>query len=71
MGVRLPTGQRLMLKAMALRDIDVWIVWESDDGSVEVGVLDKQGEVRFVEAMPRARLARKVAAWWASGLEDR
>jgi len=70
-GVRLPTGQRLLLRTMARKDIDVWVVWErTDEHEVEVGVMDKTGEVRFVERMPEKALARRVGRWWNDGLAE-
>lgn len=70
LGVYLPTGQRLLLRAMARRDIDVWVVWEDNDGEhVEVGAMDKTGEVPFVERMTIAKFERRVTSWWRQGYE--
>lgn len=69
-GQQLPTGQRLLLTALAKRDVDVWVCWESDT-HVEVGTLTKDGEVLFVEKMTKAALGRKARKWWNLGLEDR
>lgn len=68
-GQLLPTGQRLLLQALAKRDVDVWVCWESDT-HVEVGTMSKEGEVLFVEKMTKAALGRKARKWWNLGLED-
>jgi hypothetical protein len=69
-GMRLPVGQRLLLRALRQRNITVWVCWEDlQDGHVEVGELDETGEVRFIERMTARQLARQVKAWWADGLE--
>lgn len=68
-GVRLPMGQRLMLRAFARRGMDVWVVWEYDD-HVEAGTLDVTGEVQFVQAMTHEDLRDRVGRWWEAGFED-
>lgn len=69
-GKILPTGQRLLLRAMVRRDIDVWVAWEDFKGHVEVGVMNREGEVLFVEKMTEAQLGRKVLKWWNAGLNE-
>jgi hypothetical protein len=70
LGAILPTGQRLLLKALVRRDIDVWVCWEDFKGHVEVGSMNRDGEILFVEKMTEAALGRKVAKWWNAGLQD-
>lgn len=69
---QLPTGQRLLLKRFARMDlVDVWVVWENvAENWVEVGAMDRNGQVPFVQRMPIPRFKMKVAAWWKAGLED-
>lgn len=67
-GQTLPTGQRLLLRAMVRKGIDVWVVWE-DSTHVECGTLDENGEVLFVERMTKGALGRKARKWWNAGLE--
>lgn len=69
-GVRLPTGQRLLLRSMCRKGIDVWVVWEEKDGvHVQVGTMDPTGEVRFVQRMTVRQLGMRVKRWWNDGLE--
>jgi hypothetical protein len=63
-GAPLPLGQRLTLKALVNLGMDVWVVWEQDDGDVEVGAMDRAGNVPFVEHMRRNRLKRRVTEWF-------
>jgi hypothetical protein len=71
LGKPLPMGQRLLLKTMARKDIDVWVVWEYPDGQhMDVGVLTKDGEVLFREPVTKKQLGRRVLKWWNLGLED-
>jgi hypothetical protein len=66
-GASLPLGQRLTLKTFVGKSCDVWVCWESKDRkTVEVGAMDKHGELPFVERMPVAKLRRRVAAWYAA-----
>jgi hypothetical protein len=68
-GVPIPLGQRLLLRAMVRRGIDVWVV--NGEGPVEVGSMDALGEVRFVATLPDAdALGGKVRKWWNDGLVD-
>ncbi len=66
----LPMGQRLTLKALVRLGMDVWVVWEQDDGKVEVGAMDRNGNVPFVEAMTRNRLKRRVTDWFEEASND-
>lgn len=68
-GQILPTGQRLLLTAMAKRNVDVWVAWE-DATHVEVGVLSPEGEVYAVEKMTHNAMGRRIRKWWNAGLED-
>ena len=70
LGKVLPTGQRLLLRAMVRRNIDVWVAWEDFKGHVECGVMNAEGEVLFVERMTEAALGRKVKKWWDAGLVE-
>jgi hypothetical protein len=65
-GVPLPLGQRLTLKALVRLGMDVWVVWEGKDDPqrVEVGAMDRNGNVPFVESMRRNRLKRRVTEWF-------
>lgn len=61
-GMALPLGQRLTLKALRRLGIDVWVAWEGDK-MVEVGQMDRFGNVGFVERMNRNKLRNQVTAW--------
>ena len=65
-GVPLPLGQRLTLKALVRTGADVWVVWENttDRERVEVGAMDRAGNVPFVEDMRLNRLRRRVTEWY-------
>lgn len=68
-GASLPMGQRLLLKALVRKGIEVWVVWEHGD-HVEVGAMNRDGQLPFVEAMDLEKLAGLVSAWWSAGLEE-
>lgn len=70
LGAPLPMGQRLTLKALVRKDMDVWIVWEGKDEKVEVGAMDRNGNVPFVEAMRQNRLRLRVAEWFREASDD-
>ena len=70
-GAPLPLGQRLTLKNFArMPDIDVWVVWEQADGKVEAGVLDRNGNVVFVESMTVRALNLRVTKWFEEASND-
>lgn len=70
-GVSLPVGQRLLLRTMVKKGIDVWCVWEEKDGvHAQAGTMDETGEVRFVQRMTIRQLGMRVKRWWNDGLED-
>jgi hypothetical protein len=60
----LPLGQRITLKTLVVLGMDVWVIWEKEEGWVEVGSMDKHGEVNFVERMSVAKLRSRVAQWY-------
>lgn len=63
-GAPLPLGQRITLRTMVRLGCDVWVVWEGKDGKhVEVGSMDRHGDIPFVAKMVRAKLASKIVAW--------
>lgn len=68
-GQLLPTGQRLLLKALVKRGVDVWVAWEETE-HVEVGVMTDDGEVLFVQRLTIRQFGQKARAWWDAGLED-
>jgi len=63
-GASLNMGQRIMLKNLVRgpKSIDVWVVW-GDEKTVEVGAMDRQGEIPFVDKMKTERLAEKAVQW--------
>ena len=70
-GAPLPLGQRLTLKALVRLGMDVWVVWEElGTEVVEVGAMDRNGNVPFVETMRRNRLRRRVAEWFTNASEE-
>jgi hypothetical protein len=71
-GAPLPMGQRLTLKALVRLGMDVWVVWENDTDPdrVEVGAMDRNGNVPFVEDMRKGRLRRRVADWYTDASEE-
>lgn len=68
-GAGIGMGQRIMLKNLVRgpRTIDVWVVW-GDETSVEVGSMDRNGEIPFVDKMKTEKLAQKTVQWleWAT-----
>jgi hypothetical protein len=74
-GAPLPLGQRLTLKAfvrlgqLAGKVVDVWVVWEDGD-MVEVGAMDRHGNVPFIETMRKNRLKRRVVEWFEEAVRD-
>ena len=68
LGAPLPTGQRLLLRACVRLGIDVWVAWEDFKGHVEVGVMNREGEVLFVQKLTNRQLGMKARAWWNAGL---
>lgn len=66
-GAPLPLGQRLTLKALVALGMDVWVVREDekDRARVEVGQMDSNGVVPFVESMRVNQLRQRVARWFA------
>lgn len=72
-GAPLPLGQRLTLKALVRLGMDVWVEWEAKDGKhVDVGSMDRNGNVPFVETLRRAQLANRISTWFqeASDYDD-
>lgn len=70
-GAPLPLGQRLTLKALVRLGMDVWVVWEKDRDHVQVGAMDRHGNVPFIEDTRRTKLRRKVSEWFEeSSRED-
>jgi len=67
-GAALGMGQRILLKQLVRKGFDVWVVWGT--GPVEVGVMDRYGDVKFVDNMPREKLAERVAEWFAQATKD-
>lgn len=60
----LPLGQRLTLRTFVRLGCEVWVAWESKDGvHVEVGSLDKHGDVKFIEKMTVNKLRQRVLDW--------
>lgn len=68
-GAALPLGQRLTLKALVHLGMTVWVVWE-DEEWVEVGAMDKHGNVPFIERMKQTRLRRRVTEWFHDASEE-
>lgn len=63
-GGYIPLGQKITLKALVRMGIHVWCVWEKKDGKVEVGAMDRRGEVPFVETMSMVKFVRKITDWY-------
>lgn len=70
-GMALPLGQRLTLKAFVRKpNTRVWVVWEDENKKhAEVGEMDRNGNVNFVERMTIAKLRNKVATWFEQASE--
>ena len=62
-GMPLPMGQRITLRSLVKLGMDVWVVW-GDGPEVEVGAMDRRGEVPFVEKMSVGKLRRRVKTWF-------
>jgi hypothetical protein len=67
-GASLPLGQRLTLKTFVRMGADVWVVW-GDGRSVEVGPMDRNGNVNFVSKMTQNKLRHKVTDWFSAAEE--
>jgi hypothetical protein len=68
-GAPVPLGQRLTLKHLVRIGADVWVVWE-DGERVEVGAMDRHGNVPFVEEMRKNRLRKRVTDWFHEATRD-
>lgn len=64
----MPLGQRLTLKNFVRMGVDVWVIW--GEGPVEVGEMDRYGNVKFIEKMTLAKLKRKVTGWFEDADAD-
>lgn len=70
-GAPLPLGQRLTLKNLVRMGTDVWVVWHNaGEDRCEGGVMDRNGNVNFIEEMRVARLRRRVADWFKQAEAD-
>lgn len=70
-GVGLPLGQRLTLRAFVRMGADVWVVWEDPDGKhVEVGAMDRHGNVNFVEDMTIRKYRNRIVEWRSDVIEE-
>lgn len=65
-GGSLPMGQRLTFKALVRTGFfDVWVVWETKAGeTVEVGVVDRHGNVSVPGRTSTESLAQRVRQWY-------
>lgn len=64
-GAGISMGARISFKALVRKGITVWVVWSDGDAKkVEVGEIDRRGDVGFVEKMPLAKFIRKIAEWY-------
>lgn len=70
-GASLSMGQRIMLKNLVRipRSTEVWVVW-GDERNVEVGPMNRHGEVPFVDKMPTEELAAKSVEWLEKATKD-
>lgn len=70
-GEGLPLGQRITLKTLVRQGWTVWLVWHKDgDNAVEVGAMDKHGDIPFKEMMSVPKLKQKVSSWLQAERED-
>ncbi len=70
-GVPLPLGQRLTLRSFVRLGCEVWVVWEDPDGDhVEVGEMDRHGNVKFVERMTLRKYRRRIPEWRSAVIEE-
>lgn len=71
-GMAIPLGQRITLRAFAnLKTVDVWVVWEEEGGVwVEVGAMDRHGDIPFVERMRVTKLKNRVTDWFEAAMEE-
>jgi len=68
-GASIGMGQRITLKQMVRKGFDVWVVW--GNGPIEVGAMDKYGDVKFVDKMSREKLAERAVEWFNQADKDR
>lgn len=70
-GVPLPLGQRLTLRSFVRLGADVWVVWEDPNGThVEVGAMDRHGNVKFVEHMTIRKYRNRIILWREEVIEE-
>lgn len=64
-GAPIPLGQRMSLRTFArMPNVEVWIAWNNPgERDVEVGAMDRRGEVPFIERMQVPKLKHRVAEW--------
>lgn len=70
-GAPIPMGQRITLKTLVRLGMEVWVAWEHEDGKhAEVGVMDKHGNVNFIERITVTKLKNKVVEWFLAAGKD-
>ena len=62
-GAYLPLGQRLTLKAFVKKGVWVLVVWDHEDGTVEMGRMDERGEIPIVSHVPLEDLVDYILRW--------
>lgn len=74
-GASIGMGQRIMLKQLVRKGFDVWVVWGGDSNDenslIEVGAMDRHGDVKFVDKMPLSRLAERTVDWFEQASKDK
>lgn len=61
-------GVRLTLAHLVRAGADVWVTWGPyNDGTYDVGSMDRYGQVVFVQRMELEGLRKRVREWWARG----
>lgn len=69
-GGRVELGPRITFKGLVRSGIwDIWVVWDHGDDShgihhVEVGALDRKGDIPFVEKMPLSKFITRITDWY-------
>lgn len=69
-GQAIPLGQKITLKAFVRKGVHVWVVWDQGDYDkpggphVEVGEMDRAGNIKFVQRVPIRALVRAIETWW-------
>lgn len=67
-GYRISIGERITYAIMRAKGIDVWYLWDMEDGNVRRGVARRNGYSGKVETFTKDQVAALVREWWDEGV---